>query len=195
MKKILLATLLFSICNLKGIAQNYYQDQESVYSSGITYNVELDPFVLILNNASNRLIRGRWTYKNGTVMESDSDVNYLNAEVKIDPETLEKAFKETFTNGEYQKLKKVTDAKFEIHLVIADNLIQELEFLIDIYEDPVFLQIPPAKYALLEKNIKKYVKVSTNECAKKFKYMHLSKFIDFSKMPINYGRQTVSLGK
>ena len=76
-------------------AQDYYKNGVSVYSGGITYTVTLDPFVFTLNNASNQLIHGTWTYKDGRKIESDEDNDYLNAEVKIDPETLKKAFKET----------------------------------------------------------------------------------------------------
>lgn len=183
---ILLVWTCTSICN----AQNYYKDGVPVYSSGITFNVELDPFVFILNNASNQLIRGTWTYKDGSVIESDEDDSYTSTVVKIDEQTLKKAFKETFTQAEYQKLTQARNAIFEIHVVISEDVIEEMEFLVDVYEDPIFLHIPPAKYMLLEKNIKKYVKVSGNEYAKKFKYMHLSKYINFSKMPIDYGQPT-----
>lgn len=106
------------------------------------------------------MIRGTWTYKDGSVIESDEDDNYLSTVVKIDEQTLKKAFKETFTQAEYQKLTQACNAIFEIHVVISDDVIEEMEFLVDVYEDPIFLQIPLAKYVLLEKNIKKYVKVS-----------------------------------
>ena len=182
--------LSVSLLAIQANAQEYYHDGVSVCSGGITYTVTLDPFVFTLNNASNQLIHGTWTYKDGRKIESDEDNDYLNAEVKIDPETLKKAFKETFTKAEYQKLTQVREPKFEIYLVISDDVIEELEFMMDIYEAPIFLQIPPAKYALLEKNIKKYVKIEANEYAKKFKYMHATKFVDFSKIQIDYDAET-----
>ena len=188
MKKIVLSILLLSICTFMCKAQDYYKNGVSVYSGGITYTVTLDPFVFTLNNASNQLIHGTWTYKDGRKIESDEDEDYLNTNIEFDENSFKEALRKTFTKAEFDKLHAVDEIKFTIYCVIDNNLkISELVFNMSIYEDPIFLQIPPAKYALLEKNIKKYVKIEANEYAKKFKYMHATKFVDFSKIQIDYG--------
>ena len=141
-----------------------------------------------LNNKANALIYGTWTFLNGTKIESDEDEDYLNTNIEFDENSFKEALRKTFTKAEFDKLHAVDEIKFTIYCVIDNNLkISELVFNMSIYEDPIFLQIPPAKYALLEKNIKKYVKIEANEYAKKFKYMHATKFDDFSKIQIDYG--------
>ena len=174
MKKIIIFTIL-SMIGVGGIAQNYYKDGTQVCSNGITYDVKLNPITMHLNNKANALIYGTWTFLNGTNIEFDEN-------------SFKEALRKTFTKAEFDKLHAVDEIKFTIYCVIDNNLkISELVFNMSIYEDPIFLQIPPAKYALLEKNIKKYVKIEANEYAKKFKYMHATKFVDFSKIQIDYG--------
>ena len=179
--------LSVSLLAVQASAQEYYHDGVEVCSNGITYDVKLNFLALILTNKANSLIYGTWTYPDGSIIKSDHDENLLNTELEFEENSFKEALKKTFTKAEYQKLTQVREPKFEIYLVISDDVIEELEFMMDIYEAPIFLLIPPAKYALLEKNIKKYVKIEANEYAKKFRYMHLSKFVDFSKIQIDYG--------
>ena len=190
MKKIIIFTIL-SMIGVGGIAQNYYKDGTQVCSNGITYDVKLNPITMHLNNKANALIYGTWTFLNGTKIESDEDKDYLNTDIEFDENSFKEALKKTFTKAEFDKLHAVNGIKFNIYCVIDNDLIiRELDFYMSIYEDPIFLQIPPAKYALLEKNIKKYVKIEANEYAKKFKYMHATEFVDFSKIQIDYDAET-----
>ena len=176
------------------LTQDYYNDGAAVCSDGITYHVKLNPITMHLNNKANSLIYGTWIFLNGTKIESDEDKDYLNTDIEFDENSFKEALKKTFTKAEFDKLYAVDGIKFTIYCVIDNDLeIRELAFNMSIYEAPIFLQIPPAKYALLEKNIKKYVKIEANEYAKKFKYMHATKFVDFSKIQIDYDSETPGL--
>ena len=190
MKKIIFSVLLSTI-TISSISQNYYQDGKTIYSNGITYDVKLNFLALILTNKANSLIYGTWTYPDGSIIKSDHDENLLNTELEFEENSFKEALKKTFTKAEFDKLHAVNGIKFNIYCVIDNDLIiRELDFYMSIYEAPIFLQIPPAKYALLEKNIKKYVKIEANEYAKKFKYMHATEFVDFSKIQIDYDAET-----
>ena len=144
-----------------------------------------------MTNKANSLIYGTWTYPDGSIIKSDHDENLINTELEFEENSFKEALKKTFTKAEFDKLHAVNGIKFNIYCVIDNDLIiRELDFYMSIYEDPIFLQIPPAKYALLEKNIKKYVKIEANEYAKKFKYMHATEFVDLSKIQIDYDAET-----
>ncbi|WP_300104921.1 hypothetical protein [uncultured Alistipes sp.] len=183
--------LSVSLLAVQASAQEYYHDGVEVCSNGITYDVKLNFLALILTNKANSLIYGTWTYPDGSIIKSDHDENLLNTELEFEENSFKEALKKTFTKAEFDKLHAVNGIKFNIYCVIDNDLIiRELDFYMSIYEDPIFLQIPPAKYALLEKNIKKYVKIEANEYAEKFKYMHATKFVDFSKIQIDYDSET-----
>lgn len=195
MKSYILSIVLF--CAAGSVAaQDFYKDDVPVYSNGITSDVKLNILSLRLKNKANSLIWGTWTYPDGSIIKSDHDDNLVNTVLEFEKESFNEALKKTFTKAEFDKLRAVKGIKFNIYCVIDNNLnIRELDFYMSIYDDPIFLQIPPEKYALLEKNIKKYVKITANEYAKKFKYMHATKYVDFSKIHIDYGRPTISIGK
>ena len=51
---------------------------------------------------------------------------------------------------------------------------------------PEMLAMPPSKFALLEKNLKKYVKWDVSYLGKKLQYMYGMTFVNFSRVKLDY---------
>lgn len=101
------------------------------------------------------------------------------------PGCVEKAFTETFTREEYELLRTDAEAVLTIGYVISPaGVTEEVSFTIDYV--PCMLAIPPSKFALLEKNLKRYVKWDVNLFGRKLQFMHGMSFVNFSKIRLQY---------
>jgi hypothetical protein len=176
--------LLMAFCAELCPAQNYYTDKSEVTANGIIYKVtDMGKYVFSLHNISNTLGDETETYyKDGRKLEYE---NYYKIRTKPLAGTMAKAFTETFTKAEYNELRKIKDALMIIHFFInPDGTIIELRFTLD--KEPEMLSIPPSKFALLEKNLKKYVTFELSDFAKGLKNIYRPNNINFSTMNLVY---------
>lgn len=178
-------------------AQEYYKDGARISADGITYKVRKRMEVFNLSNVTNHLVNENWQYLNGSVIDPGADnVDYLSASASFDLELMKKALKATFTQAEYKRLSKAERSGFEVFFAIDGNgKVLEVSFILNARINPELAQIPPEKYARLEKNIRKYIRWETNEYTKKFKFMHAFSQLQFPELPIDYSRPTISQGK
>lgn len=197
MKKIIvLISILFLA--IQANAQDFYNNETRITAGGITFNIIKQGSILNIDNATNHLVDENWQYLDGKSVDPGSDnTDYLNAYATFDLELMKKALKETFTEAEYNRLRKAQNSGFSIYFVLdRDGNIIELSFILNTRENPELELIPPQKYAMLEKNIKKYIKWQTNKYAKKFSFFHASCRLQFTNIPIDFRRRpTVSLGR
>ena len=70
------------------------------------------------------------------------------------------------------------------YVISPAGVTEEVSFTIDYV--PCMLSIPPEKYALLEKNLKRYVKWDVNLFGRKLQFMHGMSFVNFSKIRLQY---------
>ena len=82
-----------------------------------------------------------------------------------------------YSNGEFS-------VPFGGGRLVSEGNTTEVGFSLD-YE-PCMLSIPPEKYALLEKNLKRYVKWDVNLFGRKLQFMHGMSFVNFSKIRLQY---------
>lgn len=165
-------------------AQDYYTGRDLVTADGITFEITKYGYTFDLSNVENIQMNqsGGYKYKDGTPVEEEFD-GYATAETR--PGNVEKALMETFSQEEYEALRSNRDAELVIGYVISpEGNTTEVGFSLD-YE-PCMLSIPPAKYALLEKNLKRYVKWDVNLFGRKLQFMHGMSFINFSKARLQY---------
>ena len=165
-------------------AQDYYTGHDRVSADGITFGVGMRHYTFSLDNVENIQMNqsGGYKYKDGTPVEEEFD-GYATAETR--PGGVEKALMETFSQEEYEALRSNPDAKLVISYVISPKgNTTEVGFSLD-YE-PCMLSIPPEKYALLEKNLKRYVKWDVNLFGRKLQFMHGMSFVNFSKIRLQY---------
>lgn len=164
-------------------AQDYYSGRDTVSADGITFSVKkAQGIAFSLANVCNTLADLPQVYKDGREIEPEFE-EYAYAE-SIDG-TIEKAFTETFTREEYEKLRQDPEAGIVIYYTYSsEGLTQEVYFVCD--DKPCLLAIAPAKFALLEKNLKKYAKWKVNAFGQKLKFMHGMSFANFSKTNLRY---------
>lgn len=196
MKKLFISLLAINV-SINISAQELYNDGGRVTADGITYKVRKRMEVFNLSNVTNHLVNENWQYLNGSVIDPGADnVDYLSASASFDLELMKKALKATFTQAEYKRLSKAERSGFEVFFAIDGNgKVLEVSFILNARINPELAQIPPEKYARLEKNIRKYIRWETNEYAKKFKFMHAFSQLQFPELPIDYSRPTITIGR
>ena len=97
----------------------------------------------------------------------------------------------TFLASVYQgvilSLANITNTRENAPEVYKDGSPIEPEFVsFTIDYVPCMLAIPPSKFALLEKNLKRYVKWDVNLFGRKLQFMHGMSFVNFSKIRLQY---------
>ena len=164
-------------------AQDYYTGHDQVSADGITFSVSVyHGLILSLSNIANTRGDAPEVYKDGSPIEPEFE-EYAVANTI--PGCVEKAFTETFTQEEYETLKQDTAANIDIGYIISpQGVTEEVSFVMDYA--PCMLAIPPSKFALLEKNIKRYVKWDVNLFGRKLQFMHGMSFANFSKIHLQY---------
>ena len=170
-------------CVLSVSAQDYYTGRDQVSADGITFSVSVyQGLILSLSNIANTRGDAPEVYKDGSPIEPEFE-EYAVANTV--PGCVEKAFTETFTQEEYEMLKQDPTANIDIGYIISpQGVTEEVSFVMDYA--PCMLRIPPAKYALLEKNLKRYVKWDVNLFGRKLQFMHGISFANFSKIRLQY---------
>ncbi len=156
-------------------AQNYYSESTTLTADGITFTVKNKYGVYYnLENAQNVVSHRPTEYLDGTNAEPwDYDPG------EIDVESFKKAFTETFTEEEGARLRDGKDAIWVI--LVKNNRGEVLEVSFSARISPRTSAIPPSKYALYERNLKKYVRWKTiTDDEKKLNIMHETRELIFS---------------
>lgn len=164
-------------------AQDYYTGKSTVTADGITFSVSVyQGVILSLSNITNTRENSPEVYKDGSPIEPEFE-EYAVANTV--PGSVEKAFTETFTQQEYEALRQDAAANIDIGYIISpQGVTEEVSFVMDYA--PCMLAIPPSKFALLEKNLKRYVKWEVNLFGRKLQFMHGMSFANFSKAKLQY---------
>lgn len=165
-------------------AQDYYTGKSTVTADGITFVVSNRHYIFSLDNVDNVQMSqsGGYRYKDGTLVEEEF-ADYATAETR--PGCVDRALKETFSEEEYEALRNDRNAVVVIGYVISpEGNTPEVSFVVDYA--PCMLAIPPEKFALLEKNLKRYVKWDVNLFGRKLQFMHGLSFVNFSKINLDY---------
>ena len=174
MKKFLLCFLSVAALTTAR-AQNYYSESTTLTADGITFSVESIYNVFYrLQNAENVYSHRPTEYLDGTNAEPwDYDPG------EIDVESFKKAFTETFTEEEGARLRDGKDAIWVA--LVKNNRGEVLEVSFSARISPRTSAIPPSKYALYERNLKKYVRWKTiTDDEKKLNIMHETRKLIFS---------------
>lgn len=162
-------------------AQNYYR--EGVYTDGydlkannaITFEVTSSGVRLILNNVTNELLSKSLAWRDGRLVTPDE---YDAMEVgDLDVASVKQAFRETFTEQEYNILKDGKDCIYLYMNINAEGRMTEVAFFIT--ATPRTRAIPPEKYALLEKKLKEHLRYTLSEDEKKLQFLRLDVPIAF----------------
>jgi len=186
MKKFFLLLLLgFFVESI--LAQSYYR--EGIYTDGydlnagdITFKVSSSGLGLILENVENE-----WSHK--PIMWLDgkwlSEPEYeALAEGQLDISSVKKAFRETFTEDEYKALVAGKDYMSLYMTMSTEGQVIDVTFFITI--SPRMVAVAPEKYALLENNLKRYVRYAVTEDEKKLKFFRLDIPIAFQSLHLRY---------
>ncbi len=150
-------------------AQDWYRDGDTVCAGGITYNVKVDKYSVILSNTANKLpTDGKLYYKNGSEIVAQDEYEAVFGHSV--PGSVERALRNTFTSDEIAPLWDVKESQMSIcYLVSPEGDTMEVVFVVN--NIPEMLAIPPEKFALLERNLKKYVKWNVSAQGRKVKYI------------------------
>ena len=181
MKRILVTVLLAGVL-YPAWSQPYYVPGKQVSAEGITFNViEFGKYTLILENAENTMGEvNQLYYKDGTPLEPE---NYEVVSASPAPGMIAKAFTSTFTKSESEQLRKIDDTLDISFYVTPDGKIIELAFILD---KESMQSIAPGKFAMLEKNLKKYLTFEVNALGRKLQYVYGPSFINFSNLQLHY---------
>lgn len=170
-----------------GYAQkNYYtKDIRHITADGITFVVEHNEYNFILWNVCNKLDTiPTWFYKDGRELmtQEEYDAVFFKPAGK---NTVDRAIVNTFTEREMLPLRVMRDAPIAVYYVIdSEGNTVEVAFIVDAI--PEMLCIPPEKFALLEKNLKKEVKWELNDAARRLQFVTADGFINFRMLNTHY---------
>lgn len=163
-------------------AQNNYVHGVELSVDGITYDVTHTPGVIALSNAANELLDQPIVRLDGTEL---TEAEYEDLSVgELEAGTLQQALLQTFTQEEYKALVQGKDVMRLLLVQRSDGCIAEVAFFIR--DSPRTAALPPEKYALLERNIKSYVRYSLTAEEKQLKFVRMEIILNFAKMRLFY---------
>ena len=181
MKKFLFVLFLVALFD-ESFAQDYYTGKETIEANGVTFDVKISTYSLSLDNVLYE--KGKdpnLYYKDGSLVE---EVNYPETCTMISG-GLAKALMETFSESEYRQLQQLEGLSFWISYII-DPKGNTIEVGFTVSKIAEMLALPPQKFALLENNVKNYVKWTISPDGKKLQYMHGLGFVNWSKIELPY---------
>ena len=183
--KIKLALLSFCCC-MATVAYSQttgYRAGEQVTADGITFEVDGSmPTVWLLENVENTLSDDTLYYKDGRPLEPE---NYDLVSATALPGSLNRALTATFTESEFEELQAQTDESMIVYVMVSpdDGRVAEVAFIMD---KEAMQLIPPAKFALLEKNFKRYVTCEINALGKQLQCLGGPVFVNFARLHLDY---------
>lgn len=161
---------LFLCCILFGTA-GYAQEAETPPQvsftqtiTGNTYAVRSEWYVTTIANTANHLDDALYYLDGSPVAFEDQEQSLA----QVIPEGLKRAMMATFTASEYAALKSIREALLISCIISNTGDVLELTYLIGTAD---YAKIPLAKFALLESNLKKYLKFRVTDFGKKLKYL------------------------
>ena len=182
MKTLVLSILAFSLTGV-GYSQNYYTPGTQVSAEGITFNVINGggKYALALENAENTMGEvNQLYYKDGRPLEPE---NYGLVSASPAPGMLAKALTSTFTKSEFEQLRKLDDSLVLSFYITPEGKIIEVAFIMG---KESMQSISPEKFAILEKNLRKYLTFDVNALGRKLQYMYGGSFVNFPIVELHY---------
>lgn len=162
---------------------NPYQDGSTVTADGITFEVKLSKYSFFLRNTANtRSQKANWRYKDGRKLETEDEYAVIDGTMKPGGENL--AFRKSFLDADIESLRFYKHSPMTIFYVVGpDGDTLEVTFIMDAV--PELLSLPPETFALLEQNLKKYVKWEVNVYGQQLEFMQAISPVHFQKVPLN----------
>ena len=176
----LLLSLVFAI---NGYPQNAYQNVTTVSADGITFEVNFRWNGFLLSNVVNIYDdEVNWRYKDGRELETEDEYAVIDGTMKPGGENL--AFRKSFLDADIESLRSYKHSPMTIFYVVGpDGDTLEVTFIMDAV--PELLSLPPETFALLEQNLKKYVKWEVNVYGRQLEFMQAISPVHFQKVPLN----------
>lgn len=172
---------------LPGHAQLKLEDIETrtiIRADGITYMKRELPYTISLSNQSNKWADApNLLFKDGTPL---GEYDYDAYDLYSSQTSFDQAIRMTFTKDEMHVLKSNPPAQMTFYYVVSpEGKTLEVAFIIPT-KSKVLVDLPPEKYALLEKNLKKYLTWTVNDFGKTMMFLHAWRIVDFPTMKITY---------
>ncbi len=185
MKKYLI--MLFLAATVPGaFAQDYYVGKKRITADGITFEVNAEPGCMAygLDNVLNvKSEDPNLYYQDGSVVTEE----HPPRRCEIIEGTPEQAFVETFTKEEYQRMR---NSGWKQSVIVVSFTIDPdgntIEVGFTLRSIPEVVSLPPEKFALFEKNLKRIVKWKVTEFGKKLKYMFGIGFFNLNNREYSY---------
>lgn len=124
-----------------------------------------------------------WRYKDGRKLETEDEYAVIDGTMKPGGgENL--AFRKSFLDADIESLRSYKHSLMTIFYVVGpDGDTLEVTFIMDAV--PELLSLPPETFALLEQNLKKYVKWEVNVYEQQLEFMQAISPVHFQKVPLN----------
>lgn len=163
--------------------QNPYQGVTVVSADGITFEVDFRWNGFLLSNTANIYAgEANWRYKDGRELETEDEYAVIDGSMKPGVENL--ALRKSLPDSVILSLRSYKYSPMTIFYVIGpDGDTLEVSFIMNAV--PELLSLPPGTFALLEHNLKKYVKWEVNKYGQQLEFMQTSSFVHFQKVPLN----------
>ncbi len=183
-KRRLLAILIFlsPVEVLSG--QTLFDRTETVVAGTVVFTKKTSRYVIGYSNVANQWIDAPYLqFKDGTPLD---EYDYDAYDLKSSQASFDQAIRMTFTKKEMDELKNNPPAQMTFYYVVSpEGETLEVAFIIP-KESSILIDLPLKKYALLEKNLKKYLKWTVNDFGKTMKFLHAWRIVDFPTMKISY---------
>lgn len=163
--------------------ENPYQNGSTVTADGITFEVDFRWNGFLLSNTANIYAgEANWRYKDGRELETEDEYAVIDGSMKPGVENL--ALRKSLPDSVILSLRSYKYSPMTIFYVIGpDGDTLEVSFIMNAV--PELLSLPPETFALLEHNLKKYVKWEVNKYGQQLEFMQTSSFVHFQKVPLN----------
>ena len=177
-------TVIGSILTLAISAQNEVIKREEVKTGNTTFIKTTLPFTTSYSNKANKWDNAsNLFFADGTPLD---EYDYDAYELKSSQTSFDQAIRMTFTKKEMDELKNNPPARMTFYYVVSpEGETLEVAFIIP-KESKILTDLPPEKFALLEKNLKKYLKWTVDDFGKTMLFLHAWRIVDFPTMKITY---------
>ena len=185
MKKYLVLCIVAFLFTCKSLyGQTAFDRTENVKAGDVIFLKRTSHYVTGYSNAMNKWIDAPYLqFKDGTPLD---EYDYDAYDLKSSQASFDQAIRMTFTKKEMDELKNNPPAQMTFYYVVSpEGETLEVAFIIP-KESSILIDLPLKKYALLEKNLKKYLKWTVNDFGKTMKFLHAWRIVDFPTMKIYY---------
>ena len=164
--------------------QTEVKREEIVKVGGDRYIKTIMRYTVGYSNQANKWIDAPYLqFKDGTPLD---EYDYDAYELKSSQTSFDQAIRMTFTKKEMDELKNNPPARMTFYYVVSpEGETLEVAFILP-KESKILTDLPPEKFALLEKNLKKYLKWTVDDFGKTMLFLHAWRIVDFPTMKITY---------